>query len=88
MLTDFIGYQENKLDTSRFSDIADRYLENELDTERQEKVIFEEIISNVVFGYDEKTKFLTIGERFDTKSEVQPIKIKLDGIDDLREFVD
>lgn len=82
-------YQENILDTSRFSDIADRYLESVLDTERQDKVIFEEIISNVIFRYDEKTKFLTIGERFDTKSEIQPIKIKLNnGIDDLREFVD
>lgn len=78
--------QENKLDT-RFSDISDVYKENDIDTERQDKVIFEEIISNVTFRYDEKTKILTIGEKYDTSNE-QPIKVKLNSLADLGEFVD
>lgn len=83
----------NKSYINRFSDIADVYRENnfeksDLDTERQKKVIFEEIISNVIFRYDEKTKMLTIGERSDL-SNIQPIKVKLNsGIEDLRDFVD
>lgn len=88
-------HQENRSDTNTFSDISDVYRENRsdikesnLDTERQEKVIFEEIISNVIFRYDEKTKMLTIGERSDI-SNAQPIKVKLSsGIEDLRAFVD
>jgi hypothetical protein len=88
-------HEENRSGISTFSDISDVYRENrsdikesDLDIERQEKVIFEEIISNVIFRYDEKTKMLTIGERSDI-SNAQPIKMKLNsGIEDLREFVD
>jgi hypothetical protein len=78
-------YSEDYPGSTKFADI---YQESDLDTERQKKVIFEEIISNVIFRYDEKTKMLTIGERSDI-SNTQPIKVKLsNGIEGLREFVD
>ncbi len=63
--------------------------ENLLYTERREKVIFEETISNVVFRYDEKTRILTIENRNKlTDANVPPISMQLDSIVDLREFVD
>jgi hypothetical protein len=74
------------LDISDTSDTLDVHGENDLDTERRERVIFEEMISNVPFRYDEKTKILTIGEGHN--SSVEPIKVKLSSLDDLREFVD
>lgn len=82
----------NKSDTKPLSDIADTYiadvhLENEFDTKRREKVIFEENISNVSFRYDEKTKILAIREGYDS-SDAPTIKVKLDSLDDLRTFVD
>ena len=79
-------YRESNLDTKKFSDISDVDKENSLDSERRERVIFEEIISNIPFRYDEKTKILTIGERYN--SSVEPVKVKLSSLDDLREFVD
>lgn len=57
----------------------------DLDTERREKVIFEEKISNVIFRYDEKTRVLTIGEE---QTSMPPIKMKLNSFSDFREFVD
>lgn len=80
-------HEEYKSDVNRFSDVADAYDENDLDKKRRERVIFEEIISNAIFRYDEKTKMLTIGDR-SASSDAQPIKMKLSGIDDLRDFVD
>lgn len=77
------AYQASKLNEEMFSDT---HIEDNLDTERRERVIFEEMISNVPFRYDEKTKILTIGERYDSSAE--PIKVKLSSLDDLREFVD
>jgi hypothetical protein len=77
------AYQASKLNEDMFSDTR---REDNLDTERRERVIFEEMISNVPFRYDEKTKILTIGERYDSSAE--PIKVKLSSLDDLREFVD
>ncbi len=63
--------------------------ENLLYTERREKVIFEETISNAVFRYDEKTRILTIENRNKlTDANVPPISMQLDSIVDLREFVD
>ncbi len=75
--------------SKKFVDFADVYREsrlNDLGAERRERVIFEEIISNVRFRYDEKTKMLTIGESYELSTE--PIKVKLNSLDDLREFVD
>ena len=77
------AYQESRLNENMFSDV---HREDDLDAERRERVIFEEIISNVIFRYDEKTKMLTIGE--DYESSTEPIKVKLNSIVDLREFVD
>ena len=79
-------HQENNRDTKMFSDIADVYYKSDLEKERRKRVIFEEMISNVPFRYDEKTKMLTIGEGHN--SSVEPIKVKLSGLKDLREFVD
>jgi hypothetical protein len=76
-------YQESRLNENMFSDV---YREDDLYTERRERVIFEEIISDVRFRYDEKTKLLTIGESYESSTE--PIKVKLNSLDDLREFVD
>lgn len=78
-------YQDVKLDTDK-SDISDTYDESDLNRKWQEKVIFEETISNVPFRYDERTKVLTIGERFESSTE--PINVKLNSLNDLREFVD
>lgn len=77
------AYQESRLNAKIFSDV---HREDDLDIERRERVIFEEMISNVNFRYDEKTKILTIGERYESSTE--PIKVKLNSLDDLREFVD
>jgi len=74
-------YEENNFGKDRISDIADAHY-----IERREKVIFEENISGVPFRYDEKTRMLTIGKRFD--SNTSPIEVKLNSLDDLREFVD
>lgn len=85
-------YEENKPNANKFSDIADVYIEKDfekdyLDTGREEKVIFEENISGVSFGYNEKTRVLTIGEKCESKNVV-PIEVKLSKFDDLRDFVD
>lgn len=63
----------------------DIYEEDDLDTERREKVIFEETISGVIFRYDEKTRVLEIGEG---QTSIPPIKMKLNRFSDFREFVD
>lgn len=63
--------------------IEDAYLYSEM----QEKMIFEENISGVPFRYDEKTRVLTIGQRFNNDGP-HPIDVNLDSFDDFREFVD
>lgn len=85
-----ITSRENKFEdypgSTKISDISDVYRENNLDIERRKDVIFEEKISGIPFRYDEKTRVLTIGERFD--SNTHPIEVKLNSFDDLKEFVE
>lgn len=75
--------------STRHIDI-DAYIDRELDIERRDKVIFEELISDVIFRYDENTRILSMRDRRDlSNTDVKPIEMKLDnGIVDLREFVD
>jgi hypothetical protein len=81
--TNFEDVHKNKLDTCKPSDITDMYNDNGLNSV-QEKVIFEEIISDVSFRYDEKTRVLTIEEM---NESTDPIEVKLNSLDELREFV-
>jgi len=69
---------------------SDVHIDNDLDVERRDKVIFEEMISGVIFRYDENTRVLSIGNRRDlSNTDVKPIEMRLDnGIEDFREFVD
>jgi len=76
--------------SARHSDISDAYINNELDVERRDKVIFEEMISGVIFRYDEKTRILSISKRKGlSNTDDEPIEMKLDnGIEDFRKLVD
>lgn len=69
---------------------SDTYIDNDLDVERRDKVIFEEIISGVKFRYDEESRILSITKmRGLTNTDVKPIEMVLEnGIEDFREFVD
>ena len=79
-------FSKNKKDEKGNRSIEDVYLESS-DLEREEKMIFEENISGVPFRYDEKTRVLTIGERYN-RDGPNPIEVNLDSFDDFREFVD
>jgi len=76
--------------SARYSDIPDAYINNELDVERRDKVIFEEMISGVIFRYDEKTRILSISKRKGlSNTDDEPIEMKLDnGIEDFRKLID
>jgi hypothetical protein len=79
--------------STRYSDSSngsDAYINNELDVERRDKVIFEEMISGVIFRYDEKTRILSIRKRKGfSNTDEEPIEMELDnGIEDFRELVD
>lgn len=92
MMSNMVYRKISSIATNRSSKSEDypyhsRFEDRHMEIERQEKVIFEEVISNVTFRYDEHTKMLTIGERSDV-SDAQQIKVKLSSLDDLREFVD
>ncbi len=69
---------------------SDTYIDNDLDEERRDKVIFEEIISGVIFRYDEESRVLSIAHRKGlTNTDEKPIEMVLEnGIEDFREFVD
>jgi len=79
-------FSKIKKDEKRIRSIEDIYLKSS-DSEREEKMIFEENISGVPFRYDEKTRVLTIGERYN-RDGPNPIEVNLDSFDDFREFVD
>lgn len=78
--------------STRYSDSSngsDAYIENESDVERRDKVIFEELISGVIFRYDEKTRILSMRNRRDLPNTDVHIEMTLsNGIEDLRDFVD
>ncbi len=81
-------YSKDKKDEKYNGGIEDIYLESSnIDSERKEKMIFEENISGVPFRYDERTRVLTIGKGLGVDGPA-PIEVNLDSFDDFRKYVD